>query len=81
MNEANQFGSPLLLTRASLRKIFPKKSTSENSSKMTPGLLGEDPGLSRPVEMHSPGRETPSSAPTAANGRPKIWEILQSDGL
>ena len=61
---------------------FPKTNpTSENSFEMTPGPLGEDPGLSRPVEMHSSRRETPSSALTAANGLPKIRNIFQNGGL
>ena len=60
-----------------LEDSFPKTS----GSKITPGPLGEDPGISGPVEMHSSRRETPSSALTASNGRPKLRKILQIDGL
>ena len=38
---------------------FQKITTSENSSQMSPGLLGADPGLTRPVEIYSSRRETP----------------------
>ena len=47
-----------------------------HGSQMGPGPLGEDPGISRPVEMHSSRRETPSSALMAANGRPRIRNVL-----
>ena len=55
---------------------FPKKNDLRKQLQNDPGPLGEDPGLSRPVEMHSSRRETPSSALTASNGRPKIRNIL-----
>ena len=67
--------------RLSLWKIYPKNPISENGPQMSPGPLGADPGLTRPVEMHSSRRETPSSALTASNGRPKIRKFLQSDSL
>ena len=69
------------LSRVSLWKISPQTSTSENGSEMTPGPLGEDPGLSRPVQMHSSRRETPSSALAASNARARIRRSLLKGSL
>ena len=44
-------------------KISPKNPTSENGPQMSPGPLGEDPGLFRPVEMHSSSTRDPVVGP------------------